>query len=47
MDPNDCLKNEFSLDLFKILLDFEVKRRGVKSPKLIERYPSLCNRPLA
>jgi hypothetical protein len=44
LDPNDCLKNEFSLDLFNILFDFEVKRRGIKPPKLIERYPSLVNR---
>jgi hypothetical protein len=44
LDPNNCLKNEFSLDLFKILFEFEVKRRGVKPPKLIERYPSLVNR---
>ena len=43
-DPNKCLSKEFSLDLFKILFDFEVKRRGVKAPKLIERYPSLVNR---
>ena len=44
VDPHNCLKNEFSLDLFKILFEFEVKRRGVKPPKLIERYPSLVNR---
>jgi hypothetical protein len=44
VDPNDCLKNEFSLDLFKILFEAEVKRRGVKAPKLIERYPSLVNK---
>lgn len=44
LDPNNCLKNEFSLDLFKILFEFEVKRRGVKPPILIERYPSLANR---
>lgn len=43
-DPDNCIKNEFSLDLFKILFDFEVKRRGLKPPKLIERYPSLVNR---
>lgn len=40
-DPNGCIKHEFSLDLFKILFDFEVRRRGIKPPKLIERYPSL------
>jgi hypothetical protein len=44
LDPNNCLKNEFSLDLFKILFELEVKRRGIKPPKLIERYPSLVNR---
>lgn len=43
-DPNGCLKKEFSLDLFKMLFDYEVKRRGIKPPKLIERYPSLVNR---
>lgn len=32
------------MDLFKILFDFEVKRRGIKPPRLIERYPSLVNR---
>lgn len=43
-DPNNCLSKEFSLDLFKILFDFEVKRRGIRPPRLIERYPSLVNR---
>lgn len=43
-DPNGCLSKEFSLDLFRILFDFEVKRRGIKPPKLIERFPSLVNR---
>lgn len=43
-DPNHCLSKEFSLDLFNILFDFEVKRRGIKPPRLIERYPSLVNR---
>lgn len=38
------LKNEFSLNLFKSLLKIEVERRGKKSPRLIERYPSLVNR---
>ncbi len=41
---DDCWKKEFSLDLFRILFDFETKRRGIKGPKLIERYPSLVNR---
>lgn len=44
IDPKSCLEKEFSLDLFKILFSFEVKRRGIKPPKLIERYPSLVNR---
>jgi hypothetical protein len=43
-DPNGCLSKEFSLDLFKILFEIEVKRRGIRPPKLIERYPSLVNR---
>lgn len=38
------LKNEFSLNLFKSLWKVEVKRRGKKAPRLIERYPSLVNR---
>lgn len=40
----ELLKNEFSLNLFKSLLKIEVKRRGIKAPHLIERYPSLVNR---
>ena len=44
IDRDDCWKKEFSLDLFKILFDLEVKRRGIKPPRLIERYPSLVNR---
>lgn len=44
IDRDDCWKKEFSLDLFKILFDIEVKRRGIKAPKLIERFPSLVNR---
>ena len=44
LDRYDCLKNEFSIDLFKILLDYEVQRRGIRGPKLIERYPSLVNK---
>ncbi|MEC7838799.1 MAG: hypothetical protein VX777_02020 [Chlamydiota bacterium] len=38
------LEHEFSLDLFKVLWELETKRRGVASPKLIERYPCLTNR---
>lgn len=44
LDPNNCLKNEFSLDLFQILFDAEVKRRGIAAPKLIKRFPSLANK---
>lgn len=44
LDPNNNLSKEFSLDLFKILFNFEVERRGIQAPKLIERYPSLVNR---
>lgn len=44
LDPHQYLKHEFSLDLFKILFDAEVMRRGIKAPKLIERYPSLTNK---
>ncbi len=40
---NELLKNEFSLNLFKSLWKIEVERRSVKSPRLIERYPSLVN----
>jgi hypothetical protein len=40
----ELLKYEFSLNLFKSLWDIEVKRRGKKAPRLIERYPSLVNR---
>lgn len=38
------LKDEFSLNLFKSLLQIEIERRGKKAPRLIERYPSLVNR---
>lgn len=38
------LKDEFSLNLFKSLLKIEVEHRGIKTPRLIERYPSLVNR---
>ncbi len=41
---HECLNKEFSLALFHILFDFEVKRRGIKPPRLIERYPSLVNK---
>jgi hypothetical protein len=38
------IRDEFSLNLFKSLLKIEVERRGIKAPRLIERYPSLANR---
>lgn len=49
LDPESAnakaiLKDEFSLNLFKSLLKIEVERRGIKPPRLIERYPSLVNR---
>lgn len=44
LHSGDCWKQEFSLSLFKILFDAEVKRRGIKPPQLIERYPSLVNK---
>ncbi len=34
-------KNEFSLANFMFLFEEEVKRRGIKSPQLIVRYPYL------
>jgi len=37
----DC---EFSLDTFEFLFNEEVKRRGIKAPKLIKRFPYLVNR---
>lgn len=49
LDPDSAnvktiLQYEFSLNLFKSLLNIEVKRRRIKAPQLIERYPSLSNR---
>ncbi len=44
INRDNCWTNEFSLDLFMILFKAEVKRRGIKPPKLIERYPSLVNK---
>ncbi len=35
-------KNEFSLSNFTFLFEEEVKRRGIKSPQLIARYPYLA-----
>ncbi len=40
---NALIGNEFSLNLFKSLLKTEVERRGIKAPRIIERYPSLVN----
>lgn len=37
------LKDEFSLNLFKSLLKIEALRRGIKAPRVIERYPCLVN----
>lgn len=41
---DDSWKLEFSLSHFKMLWDTEIKRRGIKAPKLFEFYPSLTNR---
>lgn len=41
-DP--CWKLEFSLSHFKTLWNAEIKRRGMKAPKLFEYYPHLTNR---
>lgn len=38
------LEGEFSLMPFKALWDAEVKRRGIRAPRLIMRYPSLVDR---
>lgn len=38
------VKGEYSLVPFKTLWNAEIKRRGIKGPRLIERYPSLVNR---
>ncbi len=35
---------EFSLFPFRTLWNAEIKRRGIKGPRLIERYPCLVNR---
>ncbi|MCE5293311.1 MAG: hypothetical protein LLF94_01690 [Chlamydiales bacterium] len=41
---DDSWKREFSLTHFKTLWQTEIKRRGIKAPKLLEFYPSLTNR---
>ncbi|QVL57276.1 MAG: hypothetical protein KFB93_07805 [Simkaniaceae bacterium] len=38
------VEGEYSLFPFKILWDAEIKRRGIKRPRLIMRYPCLVNR---
>ena len=38
------IENEHSLYPFEILWDAEIKRRGIKGPKLIKRYICLVNR---
>lgn len=43
-DVHGVLSKERCLDLFQILFDLEVQRRGIKPPKLIKRFPSLVNR---
>ncbi len=40
---DDSWKREFSLAHFKTLWEAEIKRRGIKAPKLFEFYPSLTN----
>jgi len=40
----DYWKNEYSLLSFEFLWNEEVKRRGIKAPKLLLRYPYLVNR---
>lgn len=37
-------KEEFSLESFIFLFEHEVKRRKIKAPKLIVRFPNLVNR---
>ena len=41
---DSCWEHEFSLFHFKTLWEAEVKRRGIKAPRLIECYPHLVNR---
>ncbi len=43
VEAKALLKDEFSLNLFKSLFQIELKRRGKKAPRLIERYPCLVN----
>ncbi|MCW5854258.1 MAG: hypothetical protein KIT87_29590 [Anaerolineae bacterium] len=42
LDSHDNWRGEFSLLHFLLLWDAEVKRRGVKAPELILRYPYLA-----
>lgn len=39
-----AVEEEYSLYPFQVLWDAEIKRRGIKGPKLIKRYPCLVNR---
>lgn len=39
-----AIEDEYSLYPFEVLWDAEIKRRGIKGPRLIKRYPSLVNR---
>lgn len=43
VSAKSLLKDEFSLNLFKLLLKIEVERRSKPSPRVIEHYPSLVN----
>ena len=38
------IEGEYSLLPFKALWNAEIKRRGIRGPRLIERYPCLVNR---
>ena len=44
IDRDSCWHDEFSLYMFETLWDAEVRRRGIKPPRLIKRYPCLANR---
>ena len=39
-----AVEDEYSLYPFEVLWDAEIKRRGIKGPRLIKRYPCLVNR---
>jgi len=44
IERDSCWENEFSLSMFELLWDAEVRRRGIVPPRLIKRYPYLANR---